>query len=135
VIVAVEIIVGQEPDADITAAADALSAACQERQFPVQRLAEPTRNDNRLCLYLSTLEGGYPVETLLDRGVRRDAFARLTHTQYLIRSWRGEARLHIALAARTPAALQAAARALADRIAVKQDFTHLDLQGVVPGTE
>jgi hypothetical protein len=129
VIVAAEIVVGPQPTAEVLSAADMLAEACRGRGFPVHRLAAPTAGDNRLCLYLSTADAGYPVAGLLDHGVRRDAFARLTHTQYLVRSWRGEARLHIALAARTGEGLKAAARLVAARIAGKEDFTHLDVQG------
>ena len=128
-IVAAEIVVGEEPSSEVLSAAEVLVEACQARGFPVHRLAAPTPSDNRLCLYLSTTAAGYPVEGLLDHGVRRDAFARLTPMQYLVRSWRGQARLHIALAARTGQGLQAAARLVAARIAGKEDFTHLDLQG------
>jgi len=129
VIVAAEIVIGPQPTADVQSAADLLVEACRSRGFPVHRLSDPTPIDNRLCLYLSTPDTGYPVETLLDHGVRRDAFARLTRTQYLVRSWRGQARLHLALAARSGEALKAAARLVADRIAAQEDFTHLDLQG------
>ena len=57
------------------------------------------------------------------------AYARLDHTQYLIRSWRGQARLHIALAARSGPALCAAAEWLARRMADQANFTDLDMQG------
>ena len=108
-----------------------LTDACRERGFPVHRLAEPTSIDNRLCLYLSTSDGGHPVADLLDRGVRRNGFARLDHTQYLVRSWRARARLHIALAAKSASALVSAARLVAERIAGMQDFSQLDVQGPV----
>ena len=130
-IIAVEIIVGSRPDPQILEAAEILADACGQRGFPVHRLAEPTDTDNRLCLYLSTSQAGHPVADLLDVGVRRNAFARLDQTQYLVRSWRARARLHIAMAARTPAALLKAARFLAERIATMQDFTQLDVQGPV----
>lgn len=128
-IVAAEIIMGTTPTAEVETAADLLDEACRHRGFPVHRLAEPSQVDNRLCLYLSTHEDGYPVATLLNRGVRRNAFARLDQTQYLVRSWRGQARLHVALAARSGRALVEAARFLASRISGKEEFTNLDLQG------
>ena len=128
-IVAVEIVVGDQPPADILAAAEALEAACRSRGFAVQRLAAPTTLDNRLCLYLATAQGGYPLDALLDRGVRRDAFVRLDHTQFLVRSWLAAARRHIALAAKSGPALLNAARLVATRIAAQQDFSHLDIQG------
>lgn len=128
-IVAVEIIVGPNPEPEVEAAADVLAEACRVREFPAHRLSGPTTVDNRLCVYLSTLTSGYAVEDLLDLGVRRDAFARLDHTQYLVRSWRGQARLHVALAARAGPALVAAAEFLAARIVGKDDFSHLDTQG------
>lgn len=128
-IVAVEIIAGRQPTPEIVRAVDLLAAACAERSFPVHRLAEPARVDNRLCLYLATADSGYDIERLLDVGVRRDAFARLGHAQYLVRSWRAEARLHVAMAARTEAALLEAARLVAERMVRKDDFSHLDLQG------
>ncbi|NIA21542.1 MAG: hypothetical protein GWP05_06155 [Anaerolineaceae bacterium] len=128
-IVAAEIILGDAPSTDVESAADVLDEACRSRVFRVERLAAPTQADNRLCIYLSTADGGYDVEKLLDHGVRRNAYARLDYTQYLIRSWRGQARLHIALAARSGPALCAAARWLARRIADRASFTNLDLQG------
>ena len=128
-IVAVEIIFGDNPSADVRSAADVLDEVCQSRAFPVERLPAPTQADNRLCIYLATSDGGYNVEGLLDHGVRRNAYARLNHTQYLIRSWRGQARLHIALAARSGPALCAAAEWLARRIADQANFTDLDMQG------
>ncbi len=128
-IVAAEIVVGPLPNFDVQSAADLLAEACHSRGFPVHCLPDPTTLDNRLCLYLSTADAGFPVEVLLDHGVRRDAFARLTRSQFLVRSWRGEARLHLALAARSSEGLKAAARLVATRIAAQQDFTHLDLQG------
>ena len=131
VIIAVEIIVGSRSDPRVEEAAEVLADACRQRGFPVHRLAEPTSIDNRLCLYLSTSDAGHPVADLLDVGVRRNAFARLDQTQYLVRSWRARARLHIAMAARTPAALLGAARFVAERIAAMQDFTRLDVQGPV----
>ena len=130
-IIAVEIIVGRHPEPQIEQAADVLTEACQHRGFPVHRLDEPTGIDNRLCLYLSTSDGGHPVTDLLDRGVRRNAFARLDQTQYLVRSWRARARLHIAMAARSGAALVSAAKLVAERIAAMQDFSQLDVQGPV----
>jgi hypothetical protein len=128
-IVAVEIIVGSELSPGVARAADVLAEACAARGFSVKHLAEPGRQDNRLCLYLSTADAGYDVTRLLDVGVRRDAFARLGHAQYLVRSWRGDARLHVAMAARTELALVEAARWVADRIIGQDDFSHLDLQG------
>ena len=128
-IVGAEIVVGRSPSREVAAAADVIERACKERGFAVHRLAEATRIDNRLCLYLSTVEDGHPLEDLLDRGVRRNAFARLDQTQYLVRSWRAGARLQVALAARSGAALVEAARFVAERIAGKQDFSHLDVQG------
>jgi len=129
VIVAAEIIFGDNPSSDVRSAADVLDEACRSRAFGVERLPAPTQADNRLCIYLATSDGGYKVENLLDHGVRRNAYARLDHTQYLIRSWRGPARLHIALAARSDPALCAAAEWLARRIADQGDFTDLDMQG------
>jgi hypothetical protein len=128
-IVAVEIIVGAAPRPEIARAADILEEACRARGFPVHRRAEPADVDNRLCLYLSTVEAGYDVERLLDIGVRRDAFARLGQSQFLVRSWRGQARLHIAMAARSEKALVEAAHLVARRLVAKDDFSHLDLQG------
>jgi len=129
VIIAAEIILGDNPSADVRSAADVLDEVCRSRAFNVERLPAPTVVDNRLCIYLSTQDCGYNVESLLDKGVRRNAYARLDHTQYLIRSWRGQARLHIALAARSGPALCAAAKWLARRIGDQADFSDLDLQG------
>ena len=126
-----EIVVGREPSPEIESAAEILAGACASRGFPVHRVAEPTDIDNRLCLYLSGLDSGYDVERLLDVGVRRNAFARLDQTQYLVRSWRGQARLHIALAGRNGGVLAGAARLVASRIAGKEEFSELDLQGPV----
>ena len=130
-IIAVEILVGPQPTPEVARAAQVLDEACRSRGFPVERLAAPAGIDNRLCLYLTTPDGGYPVAELLDLGVRRNAFARLDHTQYLVRSWRGQARLHVAMAARSGEALIEAARFVADRIAGTRDFSRLDMQGPV----
>jgi len=128
-IVGVEIITGRSSSPEVDSAAGFLEDACLRRGFPVRRLPEPTAIDNRLCLYLATSQEGYPLEELLDRGVRRDTFARLGKGHYLVRSWLSRARLHIALASRNGAGLMAAARFVAERIAEKQDFSHLDVQG------
>ncbi len=128
-IIAAEIIFGDNPSADVQSAADVLDEACRSRAFRVERLPAPTQADNRLCIYLASSDGGYKVENLLDHGVRRGAYARLDHTQYLIRSWRAQARLHIALAARSGPALCAAAKWLARRIGDQANFTDLDMQG------